>query len=112
MALTQVSQHFPLFGFDIAGTASEQVPKLIDASVEPTELINSLSCLVFVPFRHPGRLIFVLILRGPRPAEPDNKCDEAQQPPSTPSNSFCGFGAKFHWNSNMAIVSGNGLMFP
>jgi hypothetical protein len=25
-----------------------------DASVEPTELINSLSCLVFVPFRDPG----------------------------------------------------------
>src|SRR5262249_20186805 len=63
----------------------------------------AVSFLVFTSFRHLGRRQLSLILRGALPATPSNKRDEAQRPPSVPSNPFCGLGinGKFHWNSKL-----------
>jgi hypothetical protein len=73
-----------------------------------------------------GFIVGVLSLRGGPtlffilgvvvPAQPNNKRDEAQQPPSNPSggaraNLEYSTNKKFHWKSNYSDVSRNGLMF-
>ena len=68
------------------------------------EKVTLIFCLVFSFLRRLGRLIFLLILSGALPAQPNDQQDEAEQS----KQSFRGVQVqeKFHWNSNMGASVG------